>query len=73
MGSDGILSPGDVFEVIVLVPVVLQVVLFEVREQLDPKVGAPGRTVANINREMRPGGELSVGVVEVVGRQGDLS
>src|SRR5262245_16958307 len=43
MGRGGIPLPGDVVAVIAVVPLAVQVVLIEVGEQLDPKVGAPGR------------------------------
>src|SRR5262249_26035712 len=59
LGLGGIPS-RDVVEVIVAVPLLVQVVLFDVGEQLDPQGGAPGRTIADKDRKARPGGELAV-------------
>src|SRR5262249_32440898 len=47
MSRGGIPVSNDVVAVIAVVPLLMQVVLFEEGEQLDPQVGAPGRTVAN--------------------------
>src|SRR5262249_10869040 len=72
LGLGGIATPGDVVAVIVVVPLLVQVVLFEVGQQFDPQVGAPGRTVAHVDGKTRPDWELPVVAVVVVRGQGDL-
>ena len=69
MGLGGIPPPGGVVTVIVVVPLPVQVVLFEVGEQLDPQVGAQGRPAAHIDGKTPPDGELARCVVVVVRRQ----
>src|SRR5262249_34329220 len=65
LGLGGIPPPGDVVSVIVVVPLPVQVILLEVREQFDPQVGAPGRAVAHHDGKTYPDGELARGVVAV--------
>src|SRR5262249_1463414 len=57
----------------VVVPLVVQVVLVDVGEQLDPQVGGPSRNATHIiHGRACPRGELLVSVVEGMRRQGDL-
>src|SRR5262249_29163765 len=67
-----VVPPRHVIAVIFVVPLLVQVVLFEVVAQLDPQVGAPGRTVAYIDGRAPTDGELAVVVVKAVRRDGQL-
>src|SRR5262249_29210238 len=49
MSLGGIPAPGDIVAVIVVVPLLVQVVLSDVGEQLDPQVGALGRNHTQVD------------------------
>src|SRR5262249_34323543 len=72
LGRGGIGPPGVVVAVIVVVPLLVQGVLLEVGEQLDPQVGAAGRPAAHIDGKMEPGREPALGAVVLVCREGQL-
>src|SRR5262245_11132827 len=60
LGLRGIPPPRDIVAVIVVVPLLSQVVLFEVGKQFDPEGAASGRTVAHKVGKVAPRGELLV-------------
>ena len=64
--------PGDIVAVVAIVPSLVEVALLEIREQLDPQIGAPGRYAGHIDGQARPSGKPAGGVVGVVRRQSNL-
>ena len=51
----------------------MQIVLFEVVEQLDPQVGAPGRTVADIDGTNKPSMPYRLRVIVHEDEQGRMT
>ena len=72
LGLNGVCASRDVVTVIVVVPPSVQVVLFEVEEQLDPQIDAVGWYASHVDGRTCARGKLLVDIVIVLRGQAEL-